>query len=187
MQTVVLIKWLVFLLATLAIAYLSRGSLARPRSHGFYRFFAWEAILALGLLNVDIWFRDPFSWHQLISWGLLVVSPFLVLHGVHLLRQRGKPTAQRDDAPLLAFEKTTALVTEGAYRYIRHPLYSSLLFLAWGIFFKQPSWRGGLLAAAATLFLVATAKIEEAEDLRYFGAAYQDYMQRTKMFVPFLF
>jgi protein-S-isoprenylcysteine O-methyltransferase Ste14 len=51
-----------------------------------------------------------------------------------------------------AIEKTTILVTTGAYRYIRHPLYSSLLFLAWGIFFKAPSWPGGLLALAATFF-----------------------------------
>jgi protein-S-isoprenylcysteine O-methyltransferase Ste14 len=44
-----------------------------------------------------------------------------------------------------------------------------------------------LLALAATLFLVATARIEEAEDVRFFGAAYQEYMKQTKMFIPFLF
>ena len=54
-----------FVLATAALAYVSRASLAAPRSHGFYRFFAWEAILALVLLNLDGWLRDPFSWHQL--------------------------------------------------------------------------------------------------------------------------
>jgi protein-S-isoprenylcysteine O-methyltransferase Ste14 len=88
---------------------------------------------------------------------------------------------------LVAFEKTTALVTTGAYSYIRHPLYSSLLFLAWGIFFKDPSWLGGLLALGATLFLVATARVEEAENLRFFGEAYREYMKQTGMFVPFLF
>ena len=116
-----------------------------------------------------------------------MVSLFLVLHGVYLLRRIGKPDSQRDDAPLVGFERTTTLVTVGAYRYVRHPLYSSLLFLAWGVFFKAPSWIGGLLASAATLFLVATARIEEAEDIRFFGPAYEAYMQQTKMFIPYLF
>jgi protein-S-isoprenylcysteine O-methyltransferase Ste14 len=181
------VKWVVFVLATAGLVYLSRASLLAPRSHGFHRFFAWEAILALALLNLDVWFHDPLSWHQLISWPMLLLSLFLVLHGVSLLKGRGKVDARRDDVPMVAFEKTTALVTTGAYRYIRHPLYSSLLFLAWGIFFKSPSWLGGLLALTATLFLVATARVEEAADIRFFGPSYEEYMKRTKMFIPFLF
>jgi protein-S-isoprenylcysteine O-methyltransferase Ste14 len=183
----IVIKWACFLLVTVGIVYLSRASLVVPRSHGFYRFFAWEAILALALLNVESWFRDPFSWHQLISWPLLLISAFLVVVGVRLLKRVGQPDAQRDDVPMVAFEKTTKLVTTGTYRYIRHPLYSSLLFLAWGVFFKDTSWLGGLLALAATLFLFATARIEEAENSRFFGQAYREYMQQSKMFIPFLF
>ena len=172
----------------MGIAYLSRASLRTPRSHGFYRFFAWELILGLLLLNLPSWFKDPFSIHQIISWLLLIVSLVLVQHGVSLLRLIGKPDAQRqDDGTLLGIEKTSTLVKVGAYRYIRHPLYSSLLFLAWGAFFKSPSWVEGVLALAATAFLVATARVEEAENVRFFGEAYQTYMQQTKMFIPFVF
>lgn len=180
-------KLLVFLLATVWLAYVSRASLRVPRSHGFFRFLSWEAILALGLVNVEVWFRDPFSWHQLISWFLLAVSGLLVVHGMLLLRQLGKPDARRDDSPMVGFEKTTRLVTVGAYRYIRHPLYSSLLFLAWGIFFKDPSGVAGLLALVAALFLLGAARAEEAENVRFFGPAYEAYMVRTKRFIPYLF
>jgi protein-S-isoprenylcysteine O-methyltransferase Ste14 len=55
------------------------------------------------------------------------------------------------------------------------------------VFFKNPSPAGGMLALAATLFLLLTAKVEEAECIQYFGPAYREYMTRTKMFVPFLF
>jgi protein-S-isoprenylcysteine O-methyltransferase Ste14 len=187
MDALTINKLAFFVLGTLGIAFLSRASLVKPRSHGFYRFFAWEAILALALLNIDVWFRNPLSWHQLISWPLLVISGVLVIVGVRLLKRIGQPDAQRDDVPMVAFEKTTTLVTVGAYRYIRHPLYSSLLFLAWGTFFKAPSWWGGLLVMAATLFLVTTARVEEAENVRFFGEEYNDYMKQTKMFIPFLF
>jgi protein-S-isoprenylcysteine O-methyltransferase Ste14 len=181
-------KILLFLLVNLPIFYISRASLRHPGSHGFFRFFAWEAILALFLLNVDAWFRNPFSSHQIISWILLLASFLPLILGVRELQRHGRTEAHRTgDSTLLAFEKTTRLVTTGIYRYIRHPLYSSLLLLTWGIFFKLPSLTGFILVLLATLFLVLTAKADERECRRFFGDSYQDYMTRTKMFVPFLF
>lgn len=174
-----------FVVGSALLAYVSRSSLRRPASHGFFRFFAWESILGLFVLNVASWFSEPFSPRQWVSWCLLTVSLFLVLHGVFLLRRFGRPDERRDD--LFGFEKTTTLVTRGAYRYIRHPLYSSLLFLAWGIFLKAPSLFAFFLAVAATGFLIATAHADERESLRFFGSEYRDYLRRTKRFVPFLF
>ncbi len=180
-------KVIVFIVASAGIAWVSWTSLRDFRSHGFYRFFAWEAILALIVLNLDYWFYEPFSMHQIIAWPLLVVSLFLVIHGVQLLRMVGKPDSKRDDPSLLDMEKTTELVKVGAYRYIRHPLYSSLLFLSWGVFFKNPSWVGVFLTVISTLALTMTARMEETENVHFFGLAYRDYMKQTKMFIPFLF
>ena len=180
-------KLIVFVVASIGLAWVSRSSLRDFRSHGFYRFFAWEAILALVLLNLDYWFYEPFSIHQIVSWLLLIISLFLVIHGFQLLRMLGKPDSKRNDPSLVGVEKTTELVTVGAYRYIRHPLYSSLLFGVWGVFFKHPSWLGVSLAVITIFFLTVTAKIEEAENVRFFGSAYRSYMKQTKMFIPFLF
>lgn len=178
----------IFLLGTLLLVYISRASLRQPGSHGFYRFFAWEAILGLFGLNMEFWFDQPFAWNQIIAWTLLMVALIPLAFGVHSLRTRGRPVEQRaGDPSLLAFEKTTALVTSGIYHYIRHPLYSSLFLLTWGIFFKLPSWLGVLLAVTATGFLIATARADEAECTRYFGPQYQEYMKTTRMFVPYIF
>lgn len=182
-----LTKFVVFVGATVGLAYLSRKSMGKLRSHGFYRFFAWEAILVLILLNIEYWFHAPFSAHQIVSWLLLISSGFLVIDGVRLLLIIGKPDKRREDPSLVGIEKTTALVTAGSYRYIRHPLYGSLLSLAWGVFFKEPSWIGLVPAVLATVFLAITAKIEEAENMQYFGNPYREYMKQTKMFVPFLY
>ena len=178
---------IVFTLATGGIAWLSRGSLRAPGSHGFYRFFAWELLVMLFLRNRRKWFRRPLAPQQVVSWLLLIVSLFLVIPGLILLGRKGKVDAGRDETPLLGIEKTTVLVTDGIYSHIRHPLYSSLLFLGWGIFCKDPSLPGGALALAATGFLVLTARSEERENSRYFGAQYGEYMKRTKMFVPKVF
>jgi protein-S-isoprenylcysteine O-methyltransferase Ste14 len=181
------LKMIIFIITSVGIVWVSWPSLHNFRSHGFYRFFAWEAILALVLINLDYWFYAPFNAHQLISWFLLIISLFLVIHGIQLLHRVGKPDDERTDPSLIGIEKTTELVTVGAYQYIRHPLYSSLLFLAWGAFFKHPSWIGACLAMLASFFLTMTAKIEEAENINFFGDVYRSYMKQTKMFIPLLF
>jgi protein-S-isoprenylcysteine O-methyltransferase Ste14 len=181
-------SWIVFCFLTLFLVYISRASLRSSRSHGFYRFFAWELILALFMLNEKFWFQNPFAWYQILAWTLLFVALIPLAFGVYSLRSRGKASANRESDPsLFVFEKTTQLVTSGIYKYIRHPLYSSLLLLTWGMFFKLPSITGGALTVVATLFLFATAKADEAECIQFFGAEYKNYMQKTKRFIPLLF
>ena len=83
-------------------------------------------------------------------------------------------------------EETTSLVTRGAYQYIRHPLYCSLLLLGLGALLKDPSLSGLLLFALLVAFAFRTAQVEEGHNLERFGQAYRDYILRTKMFIPFL-
>ena len=183
-----MIQWIIFAVVSFPIIAISWTSLRQPGSHGFYRFFAWEAILALFLINMKFWFYKPFAWNQIVAWLLLIISIIPLAFGVHSLRTRGKPAKQREgDSSLLAFEKTTTLITTGIYQHIRHPLYCSLFLLTWGIFFKAPSWLGTILAVTATIFLIATAKADESECTRFFGAAYQEYMKQTKRFVPYIY
>ena len=174
-----IIKLAILVVVSVGIFVVSWQFLRNPRSHGFYRFFAFESILILILLNLEHWLSDPFSIHQIVSWLLLFVSIVLVAHGIYLLRVVGRPKS--------GIESTTTLVMVGAYKYIRHPLYGSLLFLAWGVFFKDVSLLGGILASVATAFLIVIAKMEEAENIQKFGAEYAAYMKTTRMFIPFLF
>ncbi len=177
--------WVVF---TLVLAYISRASLSRPRTHGFFRFFAWEAILALIVLNLTFWPKDWLAWYQIISWILLIICILPLVLGIRHLRSQGMPDKeQRLEPPLLGSERTTVLVTSGIYRFIRHPLYSSLLLLDWGVFFKSPSLPGILLAIIATIFLILTARADETECIMAFGRKYQDYMKTTKMFIPLIY
>jgi protein-S-isoprenylcysteine O-methyltransferase Ste14 len=115
-----------------------------------------------------------------------LLSMFLVLAGVHTLKRHGAANAQRDDGSFYEFEKTTQLVSNGIFSYIRHPMYSSLLALAWGAYFQDPSMIGSIIAAIASVSLWLTAVTDERECLAYFGETYANYMQRTKRFIPFL-
>jgi protein-S-isoprenylcysteine O-methyltransferase Ste14 len=173
-----MVQTIIFLVGSIGIIWISIPSLRHPGSHGFYRFFAWEIILGMFVINLRGWFTDPFAWYQVISWVLLTVCLIPIIFGVILLRSVGKPTDE--------LEATTKLVTNGIYRLIRHPLYASLLYLAWGIFFKSPSILDGCLAGVTTAFLFATARADEAECREKFGDDYAVYMKNTKMFIPFV-
>ncbi|MBN2044289.1 MAG: isoprenylcysteine carboxylmethyltransferase family protein [Anaerolineales bacterium] len=177
-----------FLILTGVILWVSLPALKQPRSHGFTRTFAWEAIAILITLNLEYWFIDPTRWHQIIAWTLLSLSLVMILPAVRLFRTRGKPDPGREGDPsLVGIEKTTRLVTTGLYRYIRHPFYSSLLFLAWGAAFKHLTLITIGLALISTVFLIITARREEHENLQFFGEAYQHYRAITKMFIPFIY
>jgi hypothetical protein len=56
-----MIRVITFAIFSAFFIYVSKKSLLSPQSHGFYRFFAWESILALVLLNALQWFKNPFS------------------------------------------------------------------------------------------------------------------------------
>ena len=122
------------------------------------------------------------------SYFLGTISLGLVIAGYRQLRQVGGPSSSPALGTNLPFENTTTLVTTGVYRFVRHPLYASLLALAWCAYLKNPF---ALSSVALTLgvsgFLLATAIAEERENLVRFGAAYDDYMKRTRRFFPFLF
>ena len=183
-----LVRVAIFIVASAAIVRLSWRPLKDLRSHGFYRFFAFELLSALILLNVPMWFRDPLSGRQLVSWFLGAVSIGLAIEGFRLLRLIGRPAPTVAGSTNLAFENTTELVAVGAYGLIRHPLYASLLALVWCAYLKNPLAIGSLvLAPIASGFLIATSVAEERENLTRFGAAYAAYMKRTRRFVPFLF
>jgi protein-S-isoprenylcysteine O-methyltransferase Ste14 len=173
-----IIKLIVILIFSIGLVIWSWKSFFNRKVHGFYRFFAFESILALIIINANSWFTDPWSVFQIISWILLLGSIIIAAQGFYLLHKIGRPTT--------GIEDTTILVKTGIYRYIRHPLYSSLMLFAWGALLKDMSYLSVILGLLATASLIATAIVEEKENLQRFGEEYYAYMKSTRRFLPFL-
>ncbi len=77
------------------------------------------------------------------------------------------------------------LITSGPYRWIRHPMYASVLLAAAAATWKAFETADALLWLALLGVLLAKAAIEERALLRRFPD-YQDYRVRTTRFVPWL-
>jgi protein-S-isoprenylcysteine O-methyltransferase Ste14 len=179
-------KLILFLFLSIPITFFSWRTLFHVKSHGFPRYFAWEGMAWLLASNFRYWFNDPFSLHQLIAWTLLFIAIIVVALGGRQFLKQGKADPNREAETLFGFEKTTALVDDGIYRYIRHPLYASLIYLAWGIYFKHPSWELTIVVVCSTYLLYLTMRYDEKECIAYFGEIYRNYMKRSHMFIPFV-
>jgi len=177
---------LLFGLCSIPLILISWRTILNPASHGFYRFLSWECILWLFLNNYRFWFYNPLSVWQILSWIFLFISVYMVIAGVILLKKSGKPSDKRDERTLYAFEKTSVLIDFGIFKYIRHPLYASLLFLTWGIYLKNITASLLLISVISTILLYITALLDEKECLLFFGDSYKEYMKKSKRFIPFV-
>ena len=153
-------------------------SLKDRRFHGIFRFVSFECIFLLVLLNYPVWFKNPFSSLQIISWSLMILALLVAAWGFIILYSRGKPEDQ--------MEKTTQLITTSIYKYIRHPMYLSLVLLGFGIMMKDPRLLQIILALVNFITMYFTARVEEKEMITRFGPPYSEYMHKTKMFFPFI-
>ncbi len=89
--------------------------------------------------------------------------------------------------PTSATRKEHKLVTNGIYRYVRHPLYTvgSSLFISFGM--MADNWFIALLGILAFIGMAIRTPKEEANLIEKFGDEYRNYMKRTGRFLPRLF
>jgi len=86
--------------------------------------------------------------------------------------------------PVSATRKEHKLVTNGIYKYIRHPLYTfgSSMFVAFGM--MADSWFIAALGILTFILMAIRTPKEEANLIAKFGDEYREYMKRTGRFLP---
>ncbi|MBL7959324.1 isoprenylcysteine carboxylmethyltransferase family protein, partial [bacterium] len=77
------------------------------------------------------------------------------------------------------------LVTDGVYKYIRHPMYAAIWLFGLGQGLLLQNWLAGwsALLGFAIMYFIRTPQ-EEKMMCDFFGQAYLQYMQRTKRIFP---
>lgn len=86
--------------------------------------------------------------------------------------------------PTSATRREHKLVTNGIYRWVRHPLYTvgSSFIVALGL--MADNWFIILMALLAFTAMAVRTPKEEANLIEKFGDAYRDYMKTTGAFLP---
>jgi len=117
------------------------------------------------------------DWLAWIGTGIYVVALWLFWRSMADLGRNWSISVQLRDEH--------SLVTEGVYRYIRHPLYASGFLTAIATALMLHNWIAGLswLAISIPIYLTRVDH-EEQMMLDHFGEQYQKYMKCTGRLVP---
>lgn len=90
-----------------------------------------------------------------------------------------------DFDPALRLIQVPALVTDGIYARIRHPIYLAFLLMQISLLFLTSNWFIGLCGIAIILAVIAIRIPEEEKLLTgQFGDGYRDYMKKTGSLLP---
>ncbi len=115
-------------------------------------------------------------WARWCGVGLAALAGMLLIWTFHTLGPNLTDT--------VVTRRVHTLVTNGPYRWVRHPLYTSTAFMVLGNALAAANWF--LLAAGTLVFtmMVVRTKREEAFLIARFGDSYREYMGRTGRFLP---
>ena len=129
------------------------------------------------LIGLMVWPFGPWRL-SMTFWSAIVASAVL---GVFTLAHNRLGNFNIRPEP----KASAKLITSGSYRLIRHPMYSALMLaMAAFVVAEQSSLKLGLWFALA-LVLTAKANFEE-QLMRERFQEYENYQERTKRFVPWL-
>ena len=124
----------------------------------------------------------------LITHGLQTPSNFALLifflgSGFGIYTVRHNPLGNFNITPEI--KENASLITTGAYRYIRHPMYFSVLVMMLGVVVSEPS----LFSLFIYVLLVVTLFIKaQKEEMLWMvqSREYRKYKQQTKRIIPFV-
>lgn len=149
-----------------------------------YNIFA--AISLLPVLALAITLPDRLLYTITSPWNGLMFLLQLAGAGISLFGARqtglwqlaGLEQLREKSAPL----EEHRLVTDGLYRYVRHPIYSGAILFLWAA--PQMTWNGLAMRLAFTLYFIIGGMVEEKRLVAEYGDAYRLYRLRTPMLIP---
>ena len=153
--------------------------------------------------------ESPVVFVGMALWGVALILPFISMFSDRLVEADYESTAAlrvlgacifvgslwvlwrahvdlaANFSPSLFIRENHALVTQGIYRKIRHPMYLSFFMWAVGQALIIDNWLAGPLGllAFAMIYWFRVAR-EEQQLFNQFGAEYEAYQKRTGRLLP---
>jgi protein-S-isoprenylcysteine O-methyltransferase Ste14 len=93
----------------------------------------------------------------------------------------------KQHSPAVTIQMGHQLVTNGPYRWLRHPMYLGLVVFPMGVGLVFRSWIGSLLPLLLIGIFIWRIGDEEQLMHREFGKQWEVYCQHTWRFIPFIY
>lgn len=181
----VLAIWAVWLLYWFVSAF---GNKAAARVDGWAPFLAYRVPLLVAYLLLFTrlsgrlwpWLAQRFLPHGL-AWPCIGLAVLLLGLGFACW---ARVALGRNWSATVQLKQGHELVTTGPYRWVRHPIYTGMLTGVLGSALALGEWRGLVALALVLASFSYKLRHEESWMREQFGAAYVDYMRRTKALIP---
>ena len=156
------------------------------RQEGMFILIGLRLVGLAGMAGLIAYLIDP----ACMAWAAVPLPVWLRWTGVGLALIAGSllvwmfRTLGRNLTDTVVTRKQHTLVTNGPYRWVRHPLYSSAALAIIGNSLIAANWFIFVAGCLVLLMLVIRTRKEEQNLIAKFGDDYRNYMQRTGRFVP---
>jgi protein-S-isoprenylcysteine O-methyltransferase Ste14 len=121
---------------------------------------------------------EPVPWVDAVGWVLVLTGAAVLVHAFVAFAWHGRGTP----APAAPTER---LVVEGAYRYVRNPMYVAVLAVVLGQVLLFTSW--GLFAYLLVLFITVDTFVhiyEEPTLREAYGPSYEEFCEHVPRWLP---
>ena len=158
-----------------------RAVVKHERREKFFYYLVGLGLIPIFFYVLTSWidrFRLPLS--PGVRWfgaGLIFASDLLFIWSHKALG--------RNWSPFLEIRKGHTLVTDGPYRFIRHPMYAAIFLIGIGVSLLSANWIVVLsyMLPVICMYLVRVSD-EEKMMIEKFGDKYREYMRRTGRLIP---
>ena len=143
-------------------------------------------VARLGFFLPILWITTPLFAFADYPLHPMPFSAGILSLGVGLwLFQRAHTDLATNWSTTLELRENHEMVTEGIYRFVRHPMYLAIFVYSAGMALTLPNWVAGpAYLVKFTLLFALRVRAEERMMLEAFGKRYEAYMHRTHRLVP---
>ena len=186
-----------YLCVSWILYYTSHSILATTKAKTYFSFigayyrFAYSSISILLLIPLSI-FHHQLNTPSLIKTSTLftVIAYFGIVIGLVLQWQTFKGYSTAEFLGYQAFtrvkEKEHTLFITGMNKYVRHPIYFSLLIILLSFLIVSPSFHNFAFVGISISYLFIGSYFEEKKLKQQFGQTYINYSKKVKRIIPFI-
>ncbi len=156
------------------------------RQEGIFILLTLRPVGVVGILGLFAWVIHP-AW---MAWASVGLPPWLRWIGVPLgvtaatLLIVTFRTLGTNITDTVVTRARHTLVTDGPYRWVRHPFYVATALAMAANSLVTANWFLALTGAVGVALLAIRTRTEEQKLIERFGNEYRRYMERTGRFVP---
>jgi protein-S-isoprenylcysteine O-methyltransferase Ste14 len=188
-SSVVTICWIVLLLYWLVSSFfVKRSAIPRGRWWIIWRVAVVVIVILINRLDASgsPYFVSLFRLFFQSSFSLVIPGSVLTILGL-LGAIWARAYLGRNWSGYATYKEHQELVTTGPYRFVRHPIYTSMMLMFIGTILDYGALLISIILVIGAISFILRAKKEEEIMIKLFGKQYTDYMKRTKRWIPWIY